>query len=460
MTGLYPIHTGLQHGIPHVAQPWGLSPNFTIMPQYLSELGYISHIIGKWHLGYYKKIYTPTYRGFDSFYGFYNNGEDYYRHEIYLEYKNESFVGLDFWDDTTPVRDKGGVYATRLYTKRAISLIKDHDKNKPLFLYMPHQAVNGGDAEFGYKTPASAMKHFPYIQDLNRTMLAGAVYEMDQSIGLVIEALHKRNMLENSIVIFSTDNGGLPTGLGSNYGFNWPLRGFKATLWEGGVRGAAFIWSPLLRRSGRISSQMMHITDWLPTLYSAAGGDVSRLGVIDGIDMWEALCEDLPSPRHEILLNIDSAANSSALIVGNRKVFLTSTFPDELRYHRSEVPGGTRPVEGLDEMMLKSRTGTVLRDFYKVEKLSIRPNWRQEVVVNCSQYNPGSNFVANSSPYYFDIQRDPCELENLAAINATEVDELMEKLAAYAASMIPPANKPIDPRGLPKYNHGLWAPWE
>ncbi|CAN7945845.1 unnamed protein product, partial [Ixodes pacificus] len=195
-------------------------------------------------------------------------------------------------------------------------------------------------------------------------------------------------------------------------------------------------------------------------IFILSGGDVSRLGVIDGVDMWEALCEDLPSPRREILLNIDSAINSSALIVGNRKVVLTPTFPGGLKYHRSEVPGGTRPVEGLDEMMLKSRTATVLKDLYKVEKLPVRPNWRQEVLVNCSQYNARSNFVANSSPYYFDIQRDPCELENLAATNATEVHELMEKIAAYAATMIPPANKPIDPRGLPKYNNGLWAPWE
>ncbi|KAG0433963.1 hypothetical protein HPB47_019446 [Ixodes persulcatus] len=104
-------YTGLQHGIHHEAEPWGLSPNFTIMPQYLR---------------YYKKGYTPTYRGFDSFYGFYNSGEDYYRHEIY----------------------------------------------SPLFLYMSHQAVNGGDAEFGYKSPAFAREHFSYIQDLNRSMLA------------------------------------------------------------------------------------------------------------------------------------------------------------------------------------------------------------------------------------------------------------------------------------------------
>ncbi|CAN8019291.1 unnamed protein product, partial [Ixodes persulcatus] len=91
---------------------------------------------------------------------------------LFQEYLNESYVGLDFWDDTTPVRNQGGVYATRLYTKRAISLIGDHDENKPLFLYMSHQAVNGGDAEFGYKSPAFAREHFSYIQDLNRSMLA------------------------------------------------------------------------------------------------------------------------------------------------------------------------------------------------------------------------------------------------------------------------------------------------
>ncbi|CAN7940987.1 unnamed protein product, partial [Ixodes hexagonus] len=167
MSGLYPIHTGLQHLVQVPAEPWGLSPNFTILPEYLRDLGYVNHIIGKWHLGYYKESYTPTRRGFDSFYGYYNGGEDYYNHEILY------VIGLDFWADTTPVRSERGHYSTNLFTSKAVSLIRKHDKSKPLFLYLSHQAVHCGDYKLKLEAPASAIAHFPYINSLNRSIHAG-----------------------------------------------------------------------------------------------------------------------------------------------------------------------------------------------------------------------------------------------------------------------------------------------
>lgn len=94
---------------------------------------------------------------------------------------------------------------------------------------------------------------------------------LDRSVGTVLEALRDAQILNETIIVFSSDNGGLPWGLSANSGSNWPLRGTKFTLWEGGVRVPAFIWSPLLKKSGRVSQQLMHITDWLPTLYAAAG---------------------------------------------------------------------------------------------------------------------------------------------------------------------------------------------
>ncbi|KAG0411975.1 hypothetical protein HPB47_010889 [Ixodes persulcatus] len=332
------------------------------MPEYLKNLGYATHMIGKWHLGYYKESYTPTRRGFDSFYGYLNGGEDYYDHTI-------------FW---------------------------------PMFLYLSHQAVHCGDYKVELEAPALAIAHFPYIKDLNRSIHAGAVYELDKSVGLVMEALNKRGMLSNSIVVFSTDNGGLPWGVEPNSGYNWPLRGSKETVWEGGVRGAAFVWSPLLSKSGRLSKQLMHITDWLPTFYSAAGGNVSTLGNIDGKDMWEALSQDLESPRQEVLINIDPTENTSALIVGRHKVVLGS-FDEGSHDLRMKAPGGSRPVEGLDQMMLSSQTGKVLKDFYNVRQLTVRPNWRNETVVRCDH-----------PPYYFDLEHDPCELNNLATCLATQ----------------------------------------
>lgn len=97
---------------------------------------------------------------------------------------------------------------------------------------------------------------------------------LDKSVGDVVAALHEQKMLENSVIVFTTDNGGAADGFNQNAASNWPLRGVKNTLWEGGVRGAGLVWSKLLKKRNRVANQTMHIADWLPTLYSAAGGNL------------------------------------------------------------------------------------------------------------------------------------------------------------------------------------------
>lgn len=99
-------------------------------------------------------------------------------------------------------------------------------------------------------------------------------WKMDESIGAVVEALGNKGMLNNSIIVFSSDNGGAAGGFNLNAASNYPLKGVKNTLWEGGTRVPAFIWSPLLEKRNRVSNQYMYFTDWLPTLYHAAGGNV------------------------------------------------------------------------------------------------------------------------------------------------------------------------------------------
>ncbi|CAN7948670.1 unnamed protein product [Ixodes hexagonus] len=134
--------------------------------------------------------------------------------------------------------------------------------------------------------------------------------------------------------------------------------------------------------------------------------------------MWDTLSDDLASPRQEVLVNIDPLLNNSALIVGRRKIVL-GTYNGGIRDKRMKAPGGSRPVEGLDQMMFASRTGKILKEFYKVSKLEVRPNWRKETLVDCHQHAPRDNFGVASPPYYFDLDQDPCELDNLAASNVT-----------------------------------------
>lgn len=144
-----------------------------------------------------------------------------------------------------------------------------------------------------------------------------------------MHALNERNMLENSIVIFSTDNGGAPEGFNINHGSNWPLRGAKYNVWEGGVRGVGLVWSPLLKKQQRVSHQLMHLVDWLPTLYCAAGGDVSKLPhTLDGMNLWDVLSSDKPSPRNEVLLNIDDYFDPKPIysIISENYKLLTGTW--------------------------------------------------------------------------------------------------------------------------------------
>lgn len=147
------------------------------------------------------------------------------------------------------------------------------------------------------------------------------VSKLDDSVGAVVETLEQKGMLQNSIILFLTDNGGPTMGMFSNWGSNYPLRGIKNTLFEGGIRSTSFIWSPLIVQNARVSNELIHITDWLPTFYSAAGGDISAIDPdLDGLDQWSSLVYDLPSPRADILINIDEKDRNAALRFNNWKL--------------------------------------------------------------------------------------------------------------------------------------------
>ncbi|XP_077534588.1 arylsulfatase B-like [Haemaphysalis longicornis] len=267
MTGLYAIHTGLQHLTLSPAEPFGMPLDLKILPQHLQDLGYETHMVGKWNLGHSFWNYTPIYRGFDSFYGMHCGPVDYYTDLLMFE----GDTGIDLWHDKKPVRDEVGEYVTQLVEERAEYIIANRNKSKPLFLYLAHQAPHSTFGPNALQAPDDNVNNFHYIRHYDRTTYAGMMDALDKSIGALMEALEAESMLENTIIVFSSDNGGDPYTSVRNTGYNWPLRGIKSTLWEGSVRVPAFLWNAQLVQSPRVSNQLMHVTDWLPTLYSAAG---------------------------------------------------------------------------------------------------------------------------------------------------------------------------------------------
>ncbi|XP_061879098.1 arylsulfatase I-like [Entelurus aequoreus] len=292
LTGRYQIHTGLQHSIIRPRQPSCLPLHMDTLPERLRQAGYATHMVGKWHLGFYRKACLPTRKGFDTFFGSLTGSVDYYS---YGSCDGPGLCGYDLHDNEDVAWGQEGKYSTTLFTQRARKILERHDPNeRPLFLLLSLQAVHTP-----LQPPKSYIYPYRHMANVARRKFAAMVSTVDEAVRNVTYALRKYGFYRNSVIVYSTDNGAQPFTGGSN----WPLRGRKGTYWEGGVRGVAFVHSPLLRRRRRVSKALLHITDWFPTLVGLAGGNISQS--LDGYDVWSAISEGKESPRQEILLNID-----------------------------------------------------------------------------------------------------------------------------------------------------------
>ncbi|RUS68761.1 hypothetical protein EGW08_023476 [Elysia chlorotica] len=294
MSGRYQIHTGLQHGIIRPDQPNGLPLDSLTLADKMKQSGYSTHMVGKWHLGFYKQEYLPWNRGFDTYFGYLTGSEDYFKHT--REYKGKDF--LDLHSEQGPVKNESGHYSAHLFTQKAVDVINSHDQNKPLFLYMAYQSVHGP-----LEVPDKYLEQYKNIKDENRRTYAGMVSALDEGVRNLTQALQSKGLWDNTIFIFSTDNGGINT-VGGN---NFPLRGGKGTLWDGGMHGIGFVAGGALNpeRSGEISRELIHVSDWFPTLVKIAGGHFNGCLPLDGVDQWDTINKGSPSKRLVLLHNID-----------------------------------------------------------------------------------------------------------------------------------------------------------
>ncbi|XP_077982048.1 arylsulfatase B-like [Glandiceps talaboti] len=354
MTGRYQIHTGMQHHVLVAQEPRCLPLKEVLMPQKLKESGYSTHMVGKWHLGFCHWNCTPNHRGFDTFFGFYLAGGDYFHHT--RKCHGHRYECFDLRDgDINVAPDYRDQYSTTLFAEKSQEIIRKHDLDTPLFLYLSFQAVH---APLQVPTQYVTM-YKDKIKDWDRRTYAAMTTCMDEAIGNVTKTLKEKGLLENSVIVFSTDNGGALNAGASN----WPLKGQKTSLYEGGVRGAAFVWSPHLKPhvKGRVNKELLSIGDWLPTFIHLAGGSTNGTKRLDGRNQWDVISEGNPSNRKEVVHNLDPLRPLSpvyredepfhefsdfdtrvfaSIRVGNWKLVTGSagdsdwTTPDEMGYHR------------------------------------------------------------------------------------------------------------------------------
>ncbi|XP_049956680.1 arylsulfatase B-like [Schistocerca serialis cubense] len=470
MTGRYPIHLGMQGYPLMAAEPRGM-PEGKILPQYLKDLGYVTRAVGKWHLGYYRKQMTPTFRGFDSHFGYYGGFVSYYDYILQDVYNGTPYSGFGLRRNLSVAWDKVGQYATDVFTEEAVSVIEQHDDRDPLFLYLAHVAPHAGNRGKLLEAPQDVINRFPYIPDPDRRTYAAMIAKLDESVGRVMTALQDRDMLDNSIVVFISDNGAPTIGTYPNWGSNWPLRGVKETLWEGSVKGVALMWSNLLHQTPRVSHQLMHVSDWLPTLYSAAGGNTLDLARnMDGVDQWESLLYNLVSRRDEVLINIDEKTRNAAIRLHNWKLVIGTTrggrYDGYFGASGREDPA-TPPYNAT--AVVASPAGAALAHAMQVRyrrptREDVIATLRASATVRCepnSTFNaPPCNPAQSGEPCLYDVASDPCELNNLARTYDNVALHLRQQLVRRRAGLVPQANLPVDAAGAdPRRWNFTWIPW-
>jgi hypothetical protein len=395
----------------------------------------------------FQKEYTPTYRGFDSFYGYYNENMDYWDHTCSVDYtltdsKNQ-FWGLDWHYDENGsmdiVWDEFGYYSTDLITDRAVKILNNYtDSEQPLFLYLAYQSVHSGNQDMPLEAPAEDVNQFPDIYDQRRRFQAGMIYNLDRHLGRVFDTLEKNKYLENSLVVFLTDNGGPIGGCDFSWSSNYPLRGSKHTLWEGGVRGVTFAYAPNFANLGSISNELFHVTDWVPTVLEAAGVPIPD--GLDGVNQYRTLVDGDHTTRVEALLNLDQKSNYSAVRSGDFKMII------------GQFGNGYGGCSNADAWY--SPPGDTPDSSYT----------NKNPTVKCSKPPRFGHLCASEkfgTACMYNIAEDPCEYNNLIDDSAyADVRAALFQRLEYYLSTAVPVNWPLtDPTSAPSLHNWTWVPW-
>lgn len=261
----------------------GLPPDHPTLPSLLKKAGYRTALIGKWHLGTLPD-YGPLKSGYDRFWGFRGGSVDYFTHKSGTAETNSS----DLWDGDSKIEQAG--YLTELLGERTVSTIHDYARTtQPFFISLhfnaPHWPWEGPQDQAESQRLKGGL--FDFDGGSQKTY-ARMVLAMDAQIGSVMKALDNAGVAKNTIVIFTSDNGG------ERFADTWPFTGKKTELLEGGLRIPAIVRWPGHIRPKTTSEQAAITMDWVPTLLAAAGVPSDPAYPLDGMNLLPALTQNAP----------------------------------------------------------------------------------------------------------------------------------------------------------------------
>mmetsp|Transcript_27966 Transcript_27966/g.54374 ORF Transcript_27966/g.54374 Transcript_27966/m.54374 type:complete len:477 (-) Transcript_27966:183-1613(-) len=461
----------------------GIPTDTATIAEVMANAGYDAHAIGKWHVGSSSPKQIPTGRGFLSYLGYLQGQTDYYNHSIptcgpgmcLYRANCEKFAGdkrtcvetdpspygvgaagYDLWQDSSPFIDAFGEYSVDKYQERFTQLVQNAElAKKPLFVYFAQQLLH-----LPLQLPPES-KHAEACrgvtggtEQVNRTVLCAMASRLDQAVGDVVDSLKAAGLWNNTVVWAISDNGGMvhfQDGFPASASSNWPLRGSKATLFEGGVRSVSFLFGGALppQARGTQSSSLIHVSDVLPTIASGiagiAEGDLPNN--LDGFNVWEevimsgAVNARVASKRNEIPLNI--AINRDLNFAGVPNPFVVNAsqanYTALIRWPWKLILGTPHFVNpGLDK----------LGGWWTVENYT---------------YIPPPGHDADELVFLFNLETDETEHENVAKdypdVVANMTKRVYRRWLSKENGYRPPQLNIPRPRGNPKLHNWTWAPF-
>jgi arylsulfatase A len=320
LTGCYSNRVGILGALGPGAKI-GINADEVTMAEALKARGYATAIYGKWHLGDHP-AFLPTRHGFDDYFGLPYSNDMWPKHPTTRTYPDLPLMEGEKVTQLNPDQTQ----LTTWYTEHAVRFI-EKNKERPFFLYVPH-----------------SMPHVPlfvsekYVGKSKRGLFGDVIQEIDGSVGEIVSALRRNRLAENTLVVFTSDNGPWLS-YGDHAGTAGPLREGKGTEFEGGVREPAIAWWPGRIPAGSVCREPAMTIDLLPTFVKLAGGELPKDRTIDGRDIWPLLSgqKDARSP-HEALY-FYWGGHLDAVRSGKWKLHL----PHEYRSLKGEPGSGGTP---------------------------------------------------------------------------------------------------------------------